>query len=268
MDNTNDKELLDQYLRGELSSVERLNLEKRLATDTFLANQLAELDEVQQGIRLARLASVLGEVQGWEREAVIQAGGFEQEVSEMVRLEKHRELLGEIRGFEKEAKTTKVRWVNKYWWGVVAGLTIILASYFLIPQKTNAEKLAEAHFTIYPVIGNTRNELASDVKKRGFKNYIKGDFKNAIQDLNILATNGDSLALFYLGISFLGNQQPQEAIEKLNLFRTQYGILREEVNWYLGLSYLYINDTKSAEIYLQNSSNKELINKIKDRNIK
>jgi len=68
MDNTNDKELLDQYLRGELSSIEQLNLEKRLATDISLANQLAELDEVQQGIRLARLASVLGEVQlgvGW-----------------------------------------------------------------------------------------------------------------------------------------------------------------------------------------------------------
>ena len=42
MDNTNDKELLDQYLRGKLSSDEQLNLEKRLATDTSLANQLAD----------------------------------------------------------------------------------------------------------------------------------------------------------------------------------------------------------------------------------
>jgi len=178
MDNTNDKELLDQYLRGKLSSVEQLNLEKRLATDISLANQLADLDEVQQGIRLARLASVLEEVQDWEREAAIQ----------------------------ERIKSHQIGW---HWWGMAASIALLLGvAWFTFQPNEPAlhEKLFEEYFEPYPAIGIIKSEIGTNIEtqQRGLLYYQNKNYKKAIP----LLKKGIEKDRFlenhlYIGISYL-----------------------------------------------------------------
>ena len=260
MDNTNDKELLDQYLRGKLSSVEQLNLEKRLATDISLANQLAELGEVQQGIRLARLASVLEEVQDWEREATIQEGGFEGEVSEMIRLEKHRELLGEIRDFEKEEKEQRIKshQIGWHWWEMAASIALLLGVgwfTFQPSEPTIHEKLFAEYFEPYPAIGNSRGESHSEFKESAFENYLVEDYEAAIPKFKFLSERGDSLSLFYLGVAQLGKKDSRKATQTFLKFQKEFAFFEDEVNWYLGLAYLMESDHDKAKSQLKKISN-------------
>ena len=131
MDKARDIDLLEQYLRGELSVAAIAQLELRLGKETVLAKQLTELKEVQNGIRYAHLATQLEEIRSWEisdEKANGLGADFEQDVTDMIRIEKNRELLGEIQGFEEvePEKEAVVRGIGRYWWGVAAGVLLLV----------------------------------------------------------------------------------------------------------------------------------------------
>ena len=257
MDNTNDKELLDAYLRGELSLEETATLEKHLAVDVSLKEQFDELQEIQQGIRFSALEVLGKNLVDWERSASIQKGGLEQEVSDMIRLEKSRELLGEIRGFEAEASETtpiKVRRIQPYWWGVVASFAIVVGLWYVsIPStKKSNETLFAEYFEPYPANMIKRNTVKIDSSMLGYIAYEREDYKKAIE---LLSTQTDTISQFFLGVAYLGNGQAMEALVALDSFDRQGVILEDQVIWYKALAHLKLGEIDKGKELLKSEKN-------------
>lgn len=254
MDKATDITLLEQYLRGALSEQAIFKLKIRLEKEPLLANQLRELKEVQNGIRYARLASNLAEIRSWEiNEESTSAveSDFEKDVADMIRIEKNRELLGEIQGFEEEKKHTIV--YNKYWLIAASFIFTIGLGLFLMTyvSQTESGKLIVEYYDSYPVIGNTRGNNKNKIRLQAFGDYIAGDYQKAIEGFENLTVANDSLITFYLGVAYLGNNNPKKCIKTLQFFQKKYNFLETQSNWYIGLANFKLDNKKEAIKYLQ-----------------
>ncbi len=277
MDKQEDIDLLEQYLRGELSGKEVIGLKLRLSKEEALSKILDELIDIQRGIRYTRLGAVLEDIQDWEflEESPVE-GAFEKDVSEMIRLERNRELFSEIQGFEDEEaeKETIVLSISRYWWGIAAGILLIIGvglGWFFMNTQSEYEKLADEYFEPYPVIGMIRGGEIDEVKERAYENYFKGDYNAAITDFEVLVEQGDSLALFYLGVTQLGNNKIADGLKTFLEFEKKHVFLNEEKNWYMGLCYLKqgnleesLNTLEQLSDPIENRKKENLINKIKE----
>lgn len=252
MDYTKDKELLDAYLRGELSLAASTSLKERLSNDSSLQQQLQELQDIQEGIRFARLEEIQQAIQGWEQELGVQENEFEKEVSTMIHLEKNRELLKEIRGFEGEKQIPKTSSIKPSWWAVAASIVLLIGiSWFWVEQSkpTFQEELFIAYFEPYPAIGIQRgNNEQEDLKIHALNYYTNKDYKKAIPLFQQLyEQHNDTLSLFYCGIAQLGNQQFEASINRLESVRNQIPNLQSQANWYIFLAYIGKGDVNAAQ---------------------
>ena len=253
-----DQELLDQYLREELSQSDRTLLENRLTRDTILQKQLQELQEVQQGIRLAQLGGLLQQVKEWEQESnnVIEEK-FEGEVSDMIRLEKNLSVLEEIRQFDKTTETpsSPIYFLQRYWRAVAASVLLIIGMgwfYWQTVQPTLSEQLLATYFEPYPPIGIQRDHTSmtseETLRAKEYGYYNTGNYAAAIPTFEQLHQEyQDTLSLYYQGIPLLGNHQYEAAIEKLSIVKNQHTVLESQANWYLFLS--YVGKGKTQEIH-------------------
>ncbi len=247
MDKARDIDLLEQYLRGELSGDAIAQLELRLGKEEDLAKQLAELQEVQHGIRYAHLATQLEEIRSWEIAEDSTTGiesGFEEDVADMIRIEKNRELLGEIQGFEEVEgeKEAVVRGIGRYWWGVAAGVLLLLgAGLFLFQSEdelSNDELFAE-YFEPYPVVGVKRGQEIDELKEKAIEQYENQNYEQAIPLLKELyLLEQDTLIQFYYSVALLANLQYEEAIINFEAIKATNNLLEELINWYIFLANL------------------------------
>lgn len=256
MDNLIDMELLEQYLRGELPDGEIIDLELRLSKDVELSKQMEGMVEIQQGIRYARLVGLLEDIQKFENnEDIPIKEAFEEDVSRMIQLEKNRELFSEIQGFEEgdiEKKKVIVRKMDWNWLKIAAGFALALGAclYLLIPLPNHENiKLVANYFDIYPVIGNVRGNDNGKMKNQAYGDYLNKDFKKAISGFERLANSRDSLAIFYLGVSLLGNNNPRKSIETFQFFQDNYTFWEVQSDWYIGLAYLSLGENMKAIEY-------------------
>ena len=82
--------------------------------------------------------------------------------------------------------------------------------------------------------------------------YDRGDFKTALPLLNLVfknSENKDSIKLFYIAISHLALQQPEQAIPILK--EMQFSDKAKNPQWFLALSYLLQNNSQNAKPLLE-----------------
>jgi tetratricopeptide (TPR) repeat protein len=85
--------------------------------------------------------------------------------------------------------------------------------------------------------------------------YDQGDFKKALPLLNKAfkgSENKDSIKLFYIAISHLALQQPEQAIPILK--EMQFSDKSKNPKWYLALAYLLQKNTQNAKPLLEELS--------------
>lgn len=248
MDNLPDTDLLEQYLRGELSKTATTDLETRLQKEKELAIQFAELKELQQGIRYAQLRELLGDMNSWETKEKPLAD-FENDLSDSIRLKRNQGILAEIEGFEEEIKSEEVKKVSvgrRYWLGVAAGVLLLIGTALFLfqpeEQLTN-EELFAMYFEPYPA-NMVKRGGEVDSLMMGYVAYESGDYETAIE---LFEVHGDTLAQFFLGVSYLAMGEAELAIEQFNDFQNNnLPILKEQVLYYDALALLKLNDKKGA----------------------
>lgn len=215
IEETNDIERIEKYVEGKLSLEETRAFAKELCDNTDLVSEMQAYQKAVKGIRDYGLKAELRTY--------------------------HQEF------FEKLANKRILYW--KYISGIAASVIIIIGLvYILLFQSLSNSELFTRYFEPYPDIITTRNVDNSNLAK-GLKSYSSGEYEMAITIFNSLPpTDPDyTTALFYMAISYLAITQPQIAIdslEKLNRIDKTY---QEQVHWYLALSYLKLDDTKSAK---------------------
>lgn len=145
-------------------------------------------------------------------------------------------------------------------WFIAASITLVLSfgGYFVLENqsKSNLELYAE-NFTPYenvvaPIVRNNRN---LDKKSQAFAYYELGEYEKAIEQFNELTSTKDTdLATinFYKANAYLSIKNYKNAKDiLLKIIENSNQEWGNESLWYLGLTYLKLEDIDNAKQYLQ-----------------
>ncbi len=130
--------------------------------------------------------------------------------------------------------------------GIAASLAILVISiavFGLFDSNTRlASQLIENDYFIHPGIEKGISLPDSELRTLAIAAYGDRNFKEAAQLFSsIKSKSADDQ--FFSALSFLYDGQYEESIER---FEVSNQVFREEVNWYLSLSYILHGDTDKA----------------------
>jgi len=133
----------------------------------------------------------------------------------------------------------------KYVWHIAASFIVISVIGYLLYQNasnsTTYQDLYTKYYEPFPV--STQRGDASDLDK-GLKLYADGNYKEAIALLN--RDNKSPSINLYRGSCFLELNELDKAIEEFSIAaKSNDLILQQHAEWYLVMTYLKKNDTKS-----------------------
>ena len=217
-----DHEYIEAYIMGRLSDNEKKEFEAALTQDPELQKKLENEQFLIQGI----------------------------EHQSKSRLKAHFQALEE----QEKNKSGKAAGPSlSVGLKIAAALIILLVPiYFLFiwEESNNYEEIYSAHFTAYPVLqeGTVRGEKDAGLKSKGLEEYQNGNYSGAIESLSsYLSKNEDAVTRFYLGISYLANEEPDLARSTLKELPTSAEFrFSEQAKWYRGLASLRSGETSEA----------------------
>jgi hypothetical protein len=228
-------EKIELYLEGKLQGEELHHFEELLKNDKDVSNLFLCYKQA------------IEEVQTYSR----------SEIKERLKLI-HQEVIAEENTFFSRIKNrTPLRIA-----AILVGFTLLtspLIIYMSSHQQNKTEKLFVTNFAPYMNIttqrGGDDSQQRSILQNAAMHFYNNREFTNAIVNFEELfksQANPDSLVLFYYGISCLGAQQHQKAIDVFTKLSSKKNyILYEQSKWYLALSYLKTHDKVSTSRILK-----------------
>ena len=138
-------------------------------------------------------------------------------------------------------------------------LAIAIFSYQMLYVSVNDSEIFLKYYKpYYNVIDEPQRNSTSANDGSVFQLYDKGEYHKAIAGLrNSLAISPQNLeASFYLGLSYLAVNQLDSAVLYLNKSSQQVSAFLEPAQWYLGLAYLKSGKTGTAKKVFREISNK------------
>ena len=212
-----DIELIENYLAGNLSEDDKIKVEARLAAEPVFADRF----EIVKGSYVA----LDPEVQALEND-----------------------LQSIYQDFQKAPAPRAWRMGYAIAASVLV-LTLAFLGYFLWVQNPSPEALYISYLEIPANNIATRGAATDDALKLGMEAYDQQDYQLALDRLQEVLQSQPSHegAIFYSGICQLLLGQDQNALVSLKSFEQMTSSeYYSPAQWYLGLTYLKIDDTQSA----------------------
>jgi len=221
----NDIELIDQYLRGELSETEAEEVRQRLVQEKDFAQLYEDLSHIQKGLEQVSIEAAWEVIQQTESE-LADSGGTDAQ---------------------------RFNW--KLWLSVAASLVLVAVTWVLLLTNTTPEKLYAEYFEVYPNVEAPiyRDSAQADsltVKDLAFRRYADEDYDMAIELFESIV-NPDEGTRFYLGMSYLTKGEAKKAAtiwEPLSKEAVDY---KTQVQWYLALAWLKLDEVEKARQMLE-----------------
>lgn len=221
MDNStnNISEKLVQYLDGELSGSEKENIEKQLASDRDLQNEL-------ENLQLAR--------------GVVRSYGLKQQVGSI-----HQQMINELQ--TPVRKISSNRRIIRYGIAIAASvLVVILGAVIYNSNSVSSEKLFAENYHSYEVSttrngGTTETAIEKAYKEKDYKQVtVLADTSiNNIKDLFLTA-----MAYMELKNNVKAIEEYKKVIAKNESAGTN--MLKDEAEYYLALAFLHNKDYDHA----------------------
>lgn len=213
-----DKEFenIENYLMYRMPEAERASFEQQLSEDKLLQAHVEEVKQLIMAVEASAVADLMDD--------------FHQEI----KTSQHNEL-------SPKTKTNLRTLWTPY---LVAASFLILIALFSIWyfQSTPAhEKLFARHFVADPGLITPMSAQDNYLFYAGMVDYRMGDYENAIQKWQelLLETPATDTLAYFLGVANLAANNTSEALlwlQKTNEF--QESVFRDEMWFYLGLTYL------------------------------
>ncbi|GAB3769797.1 hypothetical protein GCM10028818_06530 [Spirosoma horti] len=220
-------ELIDAYLTNELSAADRAAFEMDIQADNELR---AEVDR-QRDIRLG-----------------LRALGIERALEQAKAQYKATSAPVETASIHQPTVRPLVSW--RYWAAAASVVVVLGVGYFTYQQTTSRQAdLAYAEtfssdpsadlmkdFPSGKVLPSVRNQFMDAMTK-----YKSGKYDEVIDQLKTLPADKQTLPYrnYFLGLSYLANKQPVEAIPLLTKARaTSSGTLQQKSEWFLALAFV------------------------------
>ncbi len=227
--------LLESYLEGKLGDNEKQAVEDRIANEEEFRKLSTQLEILIAGINYAGSNNLLGKLKDIE-------SGLPP-----VKVESEAES-------EAVPKVVPMKRRNNWWYAAASVIIVVVGSIFLFDQKATPNELFSDYMKHYGNIDSptTRGE-ATELKmyQKAYAAYDQHNYGLAI-DLfkQTPEPEMDSTKYLYLGISYLMNDQGNEAISSLAIAKKSAGNLENKIHWYMGLAYLKTGDVEQAKKYL------------------
>lgn len=220
-----DIDQIEKYVAGDLSAEELQQFNKKLVEEQGFAEKVKEYSLLINGIDEAGKMNFTNKLSTWEDE--IQA--------------------------KENSSNHKVISFKKYWLYAasfilpIIGVTLYL--YFNQHVPPSDQELYSAYFSPYENILTSRSDADSDTLLAGLNAYNLGLYDVAIQNFETYVkahptANGTK---FYLGVSYLANNQTQNAISVLSDIIDSNSTFKNTAEWYLALAYLKENQHMQAQ---------------------
>ncbi len=219
--NFTNSDLLVQYLDGELSPEERLQLENELKQNTAMQQELENLTLAKQAIKNY---------------------GLKQKVSAI-----HIEMMKEMTATEKPVKTGVIRSIARRTMKIAASLLIVLLGFGVYqyvsvsPDKLFAEKYQPYSLSV------SRGTADADAMENAYKERNYTTVINLFTGLQ----NAGQKENFLAGLAYLAINDYAKGIVSFNKVQSLNNaagasIFKDDAEYYLALSYLKNKEIKSA----------------------
>lgn len=153
-------------------------------------------------------------------------------------------------------ENNKVKEIHPYRRMAIAAsvlLFLMLGCYIVFTQmQSTSTKLYVTHFELkdYPdMITRGSGEELSTTEKLAISAYNAENYEVSIEHFEALKNKYPDNVKYglFLGISYLGSNQPDFAVKALTSVEYEGTAYCNDVNWYLGLAYLKLNNKKDAK---------------------
>ncbi len=225
-------DIIDAYLTNELSADDRASFEGDIQSDVELRAEVERQRNLRFGLRAL----------GIERALVSAKANYQATVS------------SEAASSEMESITVRplVRPLTTWrYWAAAASIVLLLGTgyYFFQQQVAQRDAIAYAE-SVGPAAsdqamkGFPTNAFPVDARPQlldAFRNYRAGKYDRVIDQLKTLPTDKQTIYYknYFLGLTYLANRQPDEALPFLSSARTAPALaLRQKATWFLALAYV------------------------------
>uniref|UniRef100_UPI004048D46C tetratricopeptide repeat protein n=1 Tax=Roseivirga sp. TaxID=1964215 RepID=UPI004048D46C len=211
-----DLELIDAYLRGELSGIDLARFDEKLRNDVEFQSTFLEIKLIKTAIRQNLRANALQFLK--DQESLIQ-----------------------------ENYSTKNRNIMKKYLSIAASLVLVVTLVYLTSSNKTIEIDGQAIFSEnYQAytnleLGTERGAEVdlSSLKQQAYYAYDLGNFGQAAADLTELVKSEKTAAnYFYLGISNLEIGNSEASFANFNTVINNFSEYKEQAQWYLSLTLL------------------------------
>lgn len=235
-------DLIDGYINGQLNSTEKEMFSEKLRLDKEFAKAFQTTKLAKEAIRRKALKKEFQRLQSLEATLpkidIKEEQPIRQETKKEIKQPKFKRLLVIAAGF----------------------LLLCFAGRILYNNggSTPAEIFAQ-EFKAYPNLVNeiTRNDsdsIAFDQKTLKEKAYIlygNQNYKEAIPFFETLVSEEQNPEdYFYLGVTYLTDEDPTQAIETLNLLKSKESTYTVRAYWYIALAHLKNNEVEKTKAIL------------------
>ena len=211
-----DLDILDQYLRGELDDEKKSAVDLRLQQDENFSNLIDTLRQAKEAASDLALKAKLEKI-------------HEQE------------------NFDHQQFTISKRTV---YYLVAACLVLVMFGLWLWQPLTDNRQLVSSYMTIYDDYLTNRNSDATRLTEAmGW--YNDQQFDKATEILREISDNKNRDVAFYLGLSYLYDQQYDSACKYLTRVLAESPKYDEQSRWFLALSLLSEDQVSEARGILE-----------------
>ena len=220
-----DLEIIENYLAGNLEAAQKAQVENRIDKDPSFAQKVSLVKETSEVLK-------------------IDVAGFRKDLATIE--EEFATNRWSIRRFFKE---------NSYLMAAaIALIAMVGVSYLIWFQNPPTSELFAANFQIPPENITTRADLESNALTQGLEAYNEQNYLSANEQFAQVLTSdpNNQAVLFYSGICHLTLSEEQQAIDKFEkIIASGTGEYLTAAKWYLGLTYLKLQDIPQSKVVLE-----------------
>ena len=236
-------ELIEAYLKNELSASDRASFETDLRADVELQTEVDRQRDLRLGFRAIGIERALERARTQYKEAISMA------TPEPI---------------QTAWQPTVMRPLSTWrYWAVAASVLLILGIGYYTYQQTAARRADLAYADTLPdelTKGFPTDNVAPDIRTRfveALMSYKAGKYDQVIARLKTLPADKETVYYknYFLGLSYLANKQPADAIPLLTqALGTPSVPLRQKADWCLALAYVKNGQHEKARPMLQRIS--------------
>ena len=230
-------ELIEAYLKNELSASDRTSFESDLRADAELLAEVDRQRDLRLGLRAIGIERTLERARTQYRATLTTPTPMPEPV-------------------RPAWQPTVVRSLSTWhYWAVAASVVLILGVGLYTYQQTAGSRTDIAYADTMPdelTKGFPSDSISSDVRARfmdALTSYKAGRYDRVIERLKTLPADGQTVYYkdYFLGLSYLANKHPADAIPILTrALATPSAPLRQKVEWYLALAYVKNDQNEQA----------------------